>query len=86
MFKFRVLVIKVSKMVHFFLISNDGRKKSITLWAKYLSSSLRKCDEVLVSRLPFARCQHLKVQDCFVIFTLNISKKVTPKYIKHTIF
>ena len=77
MFKFRVMVIKVSKMVHFFLISNDGRKNQ---------SRFRKCDEVLVSRLPLARCQHLKVHDCFVIFTLNISKKVTPKYIEHTIF
>ena len=35
------MVIKMSKMAHFFVFSADGRKKSVPVWAKFLSASER---------------------------------------------
>ena len=41
MFTPRVMVIKISKMAHFFLFSADASKKSVTVWKKYLRVSER---------------------------------------------
>ena len=72
MFTPRVMVIKMSKMSHFFVSSDDDSKKSFGLgkimkciWM-ILFSSFRKYG-VLSSELPLARCQLLKIQD-FGIF------------------
>ena len=72
MFTLRVMVIKMSKMSHFFVSSDDDSKKSFSLgktmkciWI-ILFSSFRKYG-LLYSELPLARCQLLKIQD-FGIF------------------
>ena len=39
MFSAAFMVIKISKMAHFFVFSADGSIKSVTFWAKYLSTS-----------------------------------------------
>ena len=41
MFTLEVMVIKMSKMAHFFVFSADGSKKPVTVWAKYLSAPER---------------------------------------------
>ena len=41
MFAPGVMVIKMSKMGHFFLFSTDASKKSDTVWRKYLLASER---------------------------------------------
>ena len=41
----RVMVIKMSKIAHFFVFSADGGKKSVTVCVRYLSS-FRKCYEL----------------------------------------
>ena len=41
MFAPGVMVIKMSKMAHFFVFSTDASKKSVTVWRKYLLVSER---------------------------------------------
>ena len=41
MFIFRVMVIKVSKMAHFFIVCVDASKKLVTVRAKHLSKPER---------------------------------------------
>ena len=36
-----VMVIKMSKMTHFFVFSINGTKKPVTVWTKYLCASER---------------------------------------------
>ena len=38
-FALRVMVIKMSKMAHFFVFSAGASKKSATVWRKYLCAS-----------------------------------------------
>ena len=37
----QVMVIKMSKIAHFFVFSADASKKSVTVWTKYLRTSER---------------------------------------------
>ena len=83
----------------FFVFSADASKKSVTVCRKYLRASerlfsfYRKCYGLLDSELLLARYQPLKIQfhyflltqQYFDIFTLIISRTVTPKSINHTI-
>ena len=41
MFTPQVMVIKMSKVAHFFVFSADASKKSVTVWAKHLRASER---------------------------------------------
>ena len=41
MFTPQVMVIKMSKVAHFFVFSTDTSKKSVIVWAKYLRASER---------------------------------------------
>ena len=41
MFSLAFMVIKMSQMGHFFVFSANERKKSVTVWEKYLSASGR---------------------------------------------
>ena len=56
------------------MFSADDSKKSITIWAKYLSTSqrsylaFRKYYVLLGFELPLARYQSLKMQDCNIFF------------------
>ena len=38
-----VVIIKMSKMAHFFVFSADDNKKSVIVWEKHLSASERSC-------------------------------------------
>ena len=85
-----VMVIKMSKMVHFCIfcwcqqkISHSLDKIFTCIW-KNLFSSLRKCYGLLDSELPFAGYQPLKIQS-FIISTLNILQMITLKPMNHTI-
>ena len=77
----RVIVIRMSKMAPFFVFSADDGKKSVTVWAKYLSTlyiwkillnSFRKCYGLLDSQLPLARCQPLKIKGLGIFFADSV--------------
>ena len=38
-----VVIIKMSKMAHFFVFSADDNKNSVIVWEKHLSASERSC-------------------------------------------
>ena len=100
MFTPGVMVIKISKLAHFYILYWCHQKnqsqfgENICIW-KITFSSFRKCYGLLDSELPLARYQPLKIES-FIIFlliqqfsdisTLNISRTVTPRLFNHTIF
>ena len=70
------MAIEILKIAHFFSVISS--QKLVSIWARYLSATKRShlallenvmdhCYGLLVSELPLARCQPLKIQD-FGIF------------------
>ena len=90
MFTLKVRVIKMSKMSRFFVFSAKYSKKSVPVWAKYLSASersylgfSRKCHELLGSELASAKCQHLKKQNFGILLLIQHFLYFYPQYLRN---
>ena len=101
MFTPQVMVIKMSKMAHFFVFSAGASKKLVTVSTKYLCAFedlLQLFQKMLwivgfwatmseISTLQDTEFHYfLLTQQFFDISTLHILQTVTPKPMNHTIF